>query len=215
MSMTRGLNYITRDPMVHSFATWKGLMRFLSRIWGKALRKTTKENVLAVFDIDSTLVYKTTRGYVHRSSVHSLYNFLEGRGVKMHAVTARPLKAKASTERMLLSLGLHPHVLYRTDLKRPSSENKAAARQLLCQMHGGGTRILVNVGDQFSDLLTEEGSKRVVRHLTNIDLSQEHTPSTVQHMLNIMFLDEPFVLLSGFDETTLFSIRVPSNSFTL
>ena len=209
-------------PFVYGFQTLRALRHHISRLWGPY--KNASKGCAAVFDIDNTLVYKTTVGYAARPGVMRLYNDLRREGYLMYAVTARRVRAAAQTAAMLTELGLDPVVLYR-DEDAPSSavakQNARISISMALQITSGHTsdtnerRIITNVGDQFSDLLRPDAMRRVLLEVSGVAPPPSTPPRHLQLLLDNLFETRPFVLLSGFDETCVFGIKLPSRAFVV
>jgi len=133
---------------------------------------TGVEKPAIVFDVDETLISnyayydkEVDFGYIPKlqkawenraaapanTSVRDLCRYAIGKGVAVFIITARPEAQRAATRLNLKRIGCYPYMkLYlRADPNEESARYKTASRREIAQQ---GYTILVNIGDQQSDL---------------------------------------------------------------
>ena len=129
----------------------------------KVLRAASPKTDVIVLDIDATVLYNTDReplvGAVPNFKMQPLYDTARTRRIPVHFVTARvgTKENRIATLQQLRAMGFD---WFDTLFMRPTAvpptvlniaRYKANARRAIAQ--GGNKRIVINAGDQWSDIL--------------------------------------------------------------
>lgn len=168
----------------------------------QTLRSADPRKHVIVFDIDATVLYNTDDnqcGAIPNFKVQLIYDYAEKHGIPIYFVTARIGTAsnREATKRQLQCMGFFTY----EDLYMRSADVQTASQVAVFKAHSRkdierrtGKRVLINIGDQWSDVIV--GSPSTYRFL------EDKFPGQF-----VLFMPPPGAGLYGIVQIKLFEVE--------